>query len=132
VSEKIVKIFEKHQFQKYGTYPIEIIDGRKGKNKDKSMIPKYVGLYFLGSGGLNDDVKSQAKYMTLEDGTKVAHDRKGLYFDINKWDGSDLFCLDNLLGIHIVTERVKQVLENEGISGYRLYNIEKYGKFELL
>lgn len=126
VSEKVIEIFQKYSLQKYGAYDIDMVDGRKGKKRSVEPIPKYTGIYFLGKGGAIDDKASQTKYSVFEDGTKALDKINGIYFDLNNWDGSDLFYIEPLTSLPIITRRVKEILEKEGIMGYKLRCLDEF------
>ncbi len=49
----------------------------------------------------------------------------GVSFDINTWDGSDIFLIDNFVGIPIVTQKVKDLLEKNKIKNVSFINIKE-------
>lgn len=118
VTDKVLKVFKKYNFQKYGIYDVEMVDARKGKG----VIPHYNGVYFSGKGGKVDDEKSQTTYHEFPGGKKMIKKINGIYFDINKWDGSDLFQIE-LYGGYLITKKVKKAFEKEGIKGYSLQRL---------
>lgn len=49
----------------------------------------------------------------------------GVSFDINTWDGSDIFLIDNFTGIPVVTQKVKDLLEKSKIKNVSFINIKE-------
>lgn len=49
----------------------------------------------------------------------------GVTFDINKWDGSDIFLIDNFRGIPVVTQKVKDLLEKNKVKNVTFTNIKE-------
>ena len=49
----------------------------------------------------------------------------GVSFDISKWDGSDIFLIDNFEGIPVVTQKVKDLLEKNKIKNVTFTNIKE-------
>lgn len=45
---------------------------------------------------------------------------------VDNWDGSDIFYFDNWIGNPIVTERVKNSLENSNLKNIKLINVRSY------
>ena len=56
---------------------------------------------------------------------------EGLYFDEEKWDGSDLLTVDEFPCIPIVTEKVKNEMVRARISNCRYTPLEEYGKIKV-
>lgn len=50
----------------------------------------------------------------------------GLSINLNEWDGSDVFFFKNWFGVVIVTERVKDVLEQAKLKNIILQNIKEF------
>ncbi len=51
---------------------------------------------------------------------------EGVGFDINKWDGSDIFLIDNFEGIPVVTQKVKDIFEKNKIKNIIFTNIKDF------
>ncbi len=49
----------------------------------------------------------------------------GVSFDISKWDGSDIFLVDNFTGIPVVTQKVKDLLEKNKIKNVTFTSIKE-------
>lgn len=49
----------------------------------------------------------------------------GVSFDIDKWDGADIFLIDNFEGMPIVTQKVKDLLEKNKIKNVSFTNINE-------
>ena len=105
-------------FTGWTTYPVEVFD-RLGE-----LVPGYAGLVISG----NSD-------RIVPDLTRVEDDGQfavyvGQVFELDKWDGSDLFY--PRLGIGpIVTERVRKALAGANITNLRATRLthERYEKF---
>jgi hypothetical protein len=54
-------------------------------------------------------------------------DGHGLYFDVDPWDGSDVFVLPNY-GVPIVTERVASAIRTAGLKNVILTPVLDYGR----
>ncbi|WP_160679951.1 hypothetical protein [Clostridium sp. C8-1-8] len=62
-------------------------------------------------------------------GNKIYEKRKeveGLSVDLEKWDGSDMFCYDNWKGVIIVTERLKKLIEKGKYKNIQFINIKDF------
>ena len=53
------------------------------------------------------------------------NDRYGVSFDMNKWDGSDIFVFDNLPNLPIVTEKLKNILVKNKLTNIKFEDISK-------
>jgi hypothetical protein len=102
-------------------YPTLIIDSTKKETNDS-----FVGLAARGrSGPINHDWYTE-KVITAG----FLPVRKGLYFDLDSWDGSDLFIPENAAFL-FVTERVKRIIEQQKLTNVRLERISDLDNYKL-
>ena len=87
-SEKVKNLFEENEVIGIVFYPI-VIEG---------IDEKYFGYYITGKAGkiTNLDSMGLPEILPIE-------------FNIEEWDGSDVFCFENS-GMDMITERVKNLL----------------------
>lgn len=84
-------------------------------------------------------VNGRCGYLRNKDGTLVEkceqcnrfnpvskHNVHGLSINTDEWDGSDIFFFNNWFGVIIVTERVKNVLEQARFKNIRFQNIKEF------
>jgi len=107
ISERVKKLLEEHGFTGWQTYPIELYDKKGNK------IEGYYGFSVTGRCGKVDWSKS------VKEKGKAIYTYKGLYFDVNEWDGSDFCVPDNYYAI-IVTKPVAEVLKKNKITNIKL------------
>ena len=53
------------------------------------------------------------------------NDLYGVSFDMDKWDGSDIFVFDNLPNLPIVTEKLKNILVKNKLTNIKFEDISK-------
>jgi hypothetical protein len=81
----------------------------------KTPVEDYKLLVVTGrAGGIQNDRSSKLWKMPPPGGNPYEA-WKGIYFDENSWDGSDMFCLGETAHI-VVVERLKQALTREGVT----------------
>ena len=94
-SEKVKTILEENNVSGIVFYPIVI-------NK---LREKYFGYYVSGKAGKitnTDDMDMPPMFEPIK-------------FNINEWDGSDIFCFENS-GAKYMTERIKNILEQNKVT----------------
>ena len=91
ISEKLKEKLEENKITGWSCYPI-VIDGSN---------EKYYGFQVTGRAGTVTNLDEDG-FIPMED----------IEFDINTWDGSDIFNLEDAGGIKVCTPRVKEILEN--------------------
>lgn len=111
VSQRVIDLFQDQGFTGWTTYPAVVYA------KDGSTIPGYQGLAITGRCGPIDESRSERAFHTTRTGQHPI--LRGLYFDPESWDGSDLFTTSSLSGWRFVTEKVKRALEKA-----RVRNVE--------
>lgn len=81
-----------------------------------------------GQGGNLDirssvQLKEHCKYCGLK---RYEHAKKGLFIDKAQWDGSDIFSVVEYPGMIIITEKVKVIMETNGLKGFSLIALEDF------
>jgi hypothetical protein len=114
-SEKIVSVFERHSSKSFKKYPIRFTQEANIQAKYfyidvVSKIPDVRSKDIFKEPDLGKYCKKNgiAKSDLLTVGTKITP----LYADFSKWDGSDVFTINNTL-ILIVTEKIKNELSDK-------------------
>jgi len=119
VSFKVLELWK--QFEKYETYPVVIL---------RNNLPQeYTGIVFLGRGGPFDPNESKAVYFKGADskGKGVIIKQQGMYFDDSKWDGSDLFTIDDFPCHPIVTEEVVKLMKKAKVTNCDYIPLKRVG-----
>lgn len=105
VSDRFLKILSENDVTGWSTFPVIVYD------KNGNELTGYSGFSVVGRSGPIDDTKHRVEYRTSPFNPDYRYKVGiGLYFDIDTWDGSDIFTPQG--GIIIVVERVKVLLEN--------------------
>lgn len=109
ISDRMKSLLEEYHITGWICYPIELYD------KKNVLITGYHGFSITGRAGAMD-VKNQpiVEKNYREDGP-ICKVYKGGFFDIDTWDGSDIFILDNSYWV-IVTARVVELLKKHKIT----------------
>jgi len=119
VSQRFLELLEKNNIIGWKTYPVTILD------QENNMIYGYAGLSVIGRSGPFDYSKSKIfEKQLVPNGTKTNY-YKGLYFDLEKWDGSDFFIPEGTLNI-IVSEKVMQLIKKFKITNADLQSTAEY------
>ena len=111
ISDRMKNILEKNKITGWKSYPVVIYD-RKG-----GIIEGYNGFSIVGRSGPMDPRRQPTEYYVRRWDGSVSDrlDYIGGWFDINTWDGSDIFILGESLWI-IITERLYKILKKEKIT----------------
>jgi len=122
-----------------------MIDSKLKELFQKNQITGYElkDINFVGSYGFRDDgiqemiITGRAGHLQKLNGEEFEacstcgniiediSDLVGVSFDISKWDGSDIFLIDNFEGIPVVTEKIKDLLEKNKIKNVSFTNIKE-------
>jgi hypothetical protein len=120
VTDRVIEVLHENGFQRYETYSAEVSGG-------KGPLPHYNGLTFLGKAGRILAEASGVVYGDLHvDGSRSVLGMRNLTFDINDWDGSDLFYVDDFPALHLVTDRVVRAYKRAKITNVGFTPLEQY------
>jgi len=104
-SERVISMLADRKFTGWITYPVEIY------RKDGRSIPGYYGFSVIGRCGPIDDGRRQRVLLPpREKGGKCVQGLRGLKFQGDSWDGSDIFCPLGT-GFIFITEEVRRSLQ---------------------
>ena len=115
ISERVVQILRDHQFTGWDVFPIQLLD------KAGEPLPTYYFLQVHGRSGPRDPSKSEPFEEEMP-GRWVPRLR-GLYFDPDTWDGSDIFLPEKTAFI-VVTEPVKRALARAKVKNVLLKRLD--------
>jgi len=130
ITEDTALLFEEAGFIGYLLKPVTIVSVKKG---NKEEVPKLWEFIALGNGGealpkSGILLRYECPICKLKRYTDF---RNGLFIDEHQWDGSDFFSVWPLTKYIIVTERVKQFIEQHTLSNCMLIpTAELIGKVE--
>lgn len=119
VSKRFIELLEENNITGWKSYPITILD------KKEKKISGYVGFSIIGRSGAVDYSKSGVYEKQLVPNGPKSKYYKGLYIDLDKWDGSDFFIPDGTLDI-IITEKVMQLIKKHKITNTILQSLAEY------
>ncbi len=113
ISDRLKNLLEESGITGWQSYQIELYD-KKG-----NRVYGYNGFSIIGRAG----VMVELEYPLLELGYSL--NSYGYSFDLNKWDGSDIFrVLPNYI---LITERLADILIENKITGIELARLTDYG-----
>jgi hypothetical protein len=115
VSKRVITIFHDEGFNGWSTYPVTVYD------KAGNTVDGYVGLSVTGRCGNIDNSQSQVIERQYPGGTFPMH--RGLYFNSEEWDGSDVFCEKGKSGWIFITEKVAEALRRANIKNMLLERV---------
>ena len=107
ISERVVDLLRQHEFVGWSTYDVELY------SKTGDLIPGYFGLSVSGRCGPIDNSRSIEFEEQMP--ARMATRWRGLFFEENAWDGSDLFMPEGNGGWKFVTEEVREVFKKAKI-----------------
>ena len=116
VSERVIDLLRTNNISGWSTFPIEL------RAKNGQIVPGYHGFTVLPFVGPMDLSRSQVVISPLPSG-KPRKMYKGLFFDENKWDGSDFIRIQ--AAFTAVTERVKRLFLKNGVSNIMLTSLSE-------
>ena len=110
ISDRMKNILEENKITGWKSYPVVIHD-KKG-----DIIEGYNGFSVVGRSG-SLDLKNQPVEPVIDDNGHITKYKEyvGGWFDINTWDGSDVFIQDDSLRI-IITDRLYKILKKEKLT----------------
>ena len=108
ISDRFKQILEENNVTGWKSYSIELLD------KSNNVVSGYNGFCIVGRSG---PMNPKGALGSLTDKVPEAElpPYKNGWFDINTWDGSDIFMLGNSRWI-VITERVFKLLKKEKIT----------------
>ncbi len=119
VSDKLVILLEANRITGWATFPVSVRD------KEGNMINGYRGLVITGKGGKQiHELSNKVWKLPISPKGQGREANMGLYFDPTKWDGSDMFTLDDL-ALTIVKASVKTILRDNKITNIRVKSISE-------
>lgn len=107
ISKRVVRLLQKSDVSGWSTYPVEVIDD-KGR-----LLADYHGLVVSGAICLADYTRSNVVTKPPPAPRGRSYDvYRGLYFDADEWDGSDMFWVGR---VRVVVEKVKKIFEQNDV-----------------
>jgi hypothetical protein len=113
ISDRIIDLLLNNHCTGWSTYPVKVYD------RQKNYLPGYHGLAIKHSVG--EIEINRSGIITKPPMTPKGRPRrvyKGIFFDENKWDGSDIFRIESFF--MIVTKKVRDILKQSKITNIRL------------
>lgn len=120
MSDNMRQVLEDVGATGWGSFPAEV------HHKKLGLLPGYSGLVVTGRCGPIDFSKCRVELRPppVPEG-KPMRIGVGLVFDLDRWDGSDLFVADNYYVV-LVTQKVETALVQAGISNIRLEPVSEF------
>ena len=107
ISERVVRLLRQNEVSGWSTYPVEILDN------NGRLLAGYHGLSVTGAICPADYSRSTVITKPPPAPRGQSYDvYRGLYFDAEEWDGSDMFWVG---GVRVIVEKVKKVIEHNKI-----------------
>jgi hypothetical protein len=123
ISDYLKSYFIKNKLIGWNCFKVLIYD------KNGEEIKGYSGLSITGrSGGLNNTKSTIIEKRLVPNGPLKRY-FQGLYFGMEKWDGSDFFLPENYFGV-IVTERTRQILIQSKATNIAFQDLNKIERSE--
>jgi hypothetical protein len=119
ISDLMKKILEENNLTGWTTYRIKLYD------KHNNELLGYCGFSVLGKCGPINYSKSPIIEKRLVPNGPICKFYKGLYIDLDTWDGSDFFIPENRRGI-IVTKKAADILRKSKLSNVLLRNLSDF------
>jgi len=117
ISSKLKKALEENSLTGWKTFDVKVLD------KQEQEIQGYYGLSITGRCGKIDYSKSKIIEKRLVPNGPLGRYYKGLYIDLDKWDGSDFFLPEKNFGT-IITSRTSDALKKSNkLTNIRLENL---------
>jgi hypothetical protein len=113
ITERLVQLLKKERITGWKPYPVEVYD-----QKGQQVSEQFHGFSITGRGGPQDVTRGVESVFTEDDGTKKPMRMSALYFDLNNWDGSDLFIIDDSYWL-LATPRAIEVFESAKVTGWK-------------
>jgi hypothetical protein len=118
ISDKVVQMLRSHGFTGWSLYDVSVRD------KQGQLIPGYSGLAITGRCGKIDYTRTVVVPRVYPAG--IFPIGKGLLFDPESWDGSDLFTPIGRVGFIFVVDEVKKAFERAKIRNVSFTPLDEY------
>ena len=118
-SDKVINVLINNKITGWKTYPCILLD------KNNKEVKGYSIFSVMGKCGSIDLSKSATLEKIIVEGGKPTKMLKGLYFDINTWDGSDVFSPEGTM-FTFITRKVRNILLKENIPNILMSDIIDY------
>lgn len=119
ISDKLKSVLVENHITGWKTFEVSVLD-KKGVE-----IEGYHGLSVTGRSGPIDYGKSEIIHKQHAQNAPISIYYKGVSFDIQKWDHSDIFLHGKSFGI-IVTDKVAELMIKHNLKNIDLINISEY------
>lgn len=123
VADRVVEVLDSAGFTGWQTYPVELF------GKDSTSIPGFQGLAVHGRCGPIENHRSNRFDKLMPGG--VFPWWRGLYFEQETWDGSDIFMPSGRASRIFVVEQVKEALEKAHVRGVAFPSLDEVERAEL-
>jgi hypothetical protein len=117
VADSVVQLLRSHGFTGWSTYDVTV------RGKQGQLVPGYSGLAITGRCGKIDYSRTIVVPRIRPAG--IFPTGKGLYFDPESWDGSDLFMPAENAGYKFMVEEVKEAFERAKIKNAEFTPLEQ-------
>lgn len=108
VSDRVVRILGENEVTGWSTYPVEVFD------QEGRLLVGCNGLAVTGAVCEADYSRSSVISKPPPTPRGSSYDvYRGLYFDVDQWDGSDMFWVGR---VRVVVERVMKIFEQNDVS----------------
>jgi hypothetical protein len=118
VSDSVVQLLRSHGFTGWSLYDVSVRD------KQDQLIPGYSGLAITGRCGKIDYTRTVVVPRVYPAG--IFPIGKGLLFDPESWDGSDLFMPADRFGYKFMVEGVKKAFERAKIRNVSFTPLDQF------
>jgi hypothetical protein len=118
VSDAVVQLLRSHGFTGWSLYDVSV------QNKQGKLIPGYSGLAITGRCGKIDYARTVVVPRIRPAG--IFPIGRGLLFDPDSWDGSDLFTSAGKVGYIFMVEDVKKAFERAKIRNVSFTQLDQY------
>lgn len=108
ISARVVRLLQQNDVSGWSTYPVEVLDN------NGRLLADYHGFSVTGAICSADYSRSTVVTKPPPAPRGRSYDvYRGLYFDADDWDGSDMFWVGR---VRVVVEKVKKIFEQNKVS----------------
>lgn len=123
VSQRVINVLQENHFNGWDTYDVRVFD------KSGDLQPGYFGLSIYGRCGPIDNSKSTQVPKKYPAGVFPVW--KGLYFNPETWDGTDLFMTSGESNWIFAVENVVKAFKKSNIRGFAFFPLDNYERTAL-